>query len=119
VQNIFGREDELKNAPKGIAKDHKDIDLLKCRSFAVVKHFEDHQVLASDWKEELGKVCEAMRPFVRLYVSPQVSCYLSMTPYRLNDMMTVPNDGSEEEESEQNDEGDSQAVDGGSDEDNA
>jgi hypothetical protein len=35
IQNIFGREDELKYAPKGIAKDHKHIDLLKCRSFAV------------------------------------------------------------------------------------
>lgn len=55
--SIFGREDELKNAPKGVAKDHpcvdrrpldlaealvvevicrRDIDLLKCRSFAVV-----------------------------------------------------------------------------------
>ena len=50
-QNIFGREDELKVAPKGIDKnhkyviedlhlcssdvDHRDIELLKCRSFAV------------------------------------------------------------------------------------
>ena len=52
--NIFGMEDELKVAPKGIDKNHKciclsfhclpffnsllcrDIDLLKCRSFAVV-----------------------------------------------------------------------------------
>lgn len=69
MQNIFGREDELKNAPKGIAKDHKDIDLLKCRTFAVVKRFEDQEVLSLEWKEELGKVCEVMRPFVRLYVS--------------------------------------------------
>ena len=56
-RNIFGQEDELKVAPKGIDKTHKciflaskkspftsnycgpsdrDIDLLKCRSFAVV-----------------------------------------------------------------------------------
>ena len=57
-QNIFGMEDELKVAPKGVDKNHKcvscarllmcsasgidetrrvrDIDLLKCRSFAVV-----------------------------------------------------------------------------------
>ncbi|KAF9038332.1 hypothetical protein BDZ89DRAFT_945714 [Hymenopellis radicata] len=35
-QNIFGSEDELKVAPKGIDKNHRaDIDLLKCRSFAV------------------------------------------------------------------------------------
>ena len=52
-QNIFGGEDELKTAPKGVDKNHKlvydylsrriiesfrvrDIDLLKCRSFAVM-----------------------------------------------------------------------------------
>ncbi|KAF8965786.1 hypothetical protein BDZ97DRAFT_1811025 [Flammula alnicola] len=34
-QNIFGFEDELKVAPKGVMKDDKDIDLLKCRSFAI------------------------------------------------------------------------------------
>lgn len=34
-RNVFGREDELKVAPKGVAKDHKDIDILKLRSFAV------------------------------------------------------------------------------------
>jgi hypothetical protein len=35
VQNVFGREDELKTAPKGVPKDHPDIDLLRLRSFAV------------------------------------------------------------------------------------
>ena len=34
-RNVFGREDELKVAPKGVPKDHKDIDILKLRSFAV------------------------------------------------------------------------------------
>lgn len=34
--NVFGHEDMLKVAPKGVAKDHKDIDLLKLRSVAVV-----------------------------------------------------------------------------------
>jgi hypothetical protein len=57
-RNIFGRDDELKVAPKGVGKDHRyrifmcqelsqqltnfnnrDIDLLKCRSFAVVHQF--------------------------------------------------------------------------------
>lgn len=36
-QNIFGHSDELKVAPKGIGKDHRDIDLLKLRSMTVVK----------------------------------------------------------------------------------
>jgi hypothetical protein len=35
--NVFGHDDQLKVAPKGVAKDHKDIDLLKLRSIAVVK----------------------------------------------------------------------------------
>lgn len=35
-QNVFGHEDALKVAPKGVDKDHKDIDLLKLRSVAVV-----------------------------------------------------------------------------------
>lgn len=35
-QNVFGGEDALKVAPKGVDKGHKDIDLLKLRSVAVV-----------------------------------------------------------------------------------
>lgn len=34
-QNIFGRSDALKVAPKGIDKNHKDIDLLKCKTIIV------------------------------------------------------------------------------------
>jgi uncharacterized protein (TIGR02453 family) len=34
-QNVFGHDDALKVAPKGIDKGHKDIDLLKLRSVAV------------------------------------------------------------------------------------
>jgi uncharacterized protein (DUF2461 family) len=36
-RNVFGHEDALKVAPKGVDKGHKDIDLLKLRSVAVVK----------------------------------------------------------------------------------
>lgn len=38
--SIYGRDDELKTKPKipGVGKDHKDIDLLKLKSFAVAKH---------------------------------------------------------------------------------
>jgi len=73
-RNVFGREDELKVAPKGVAKDHKDIDILKLRSFAVSIRFEDDEVLAKDFKEKLGEVVKVMRPFVRC----------------LNDLMTIP-----------------------------
>jgi hypothetical protein len=36
-RNVFGHDDALKVAPKGVDKNHKDIDLLKLRSVAVVK----------------------------------------------------------------------------------
>ncbi|KAH9474460.1 hypothetical protein JR316_0012919 [Psilocybe cubensis] len=72
-QNIFGFEDELKTAPKAVAKDHKDIDLLKCRSFCVSHHFTDSEVLAPNFKESLAMVARVVQPFVHC----------------LNDMMTV------------------------------
>ncbi|CAK5263492.1 unnamed protein product [Mycena citricolor] len=72
-RNIFGREDELKVAPKGVPKDHSDIDLLKCRSFAVSHQFTDQQVTAADFKETLSGVAEVLLSFVHC----------------LNDMMTV------------------------------
>ncbi|KAI0725484.1 hypothetical protein C8Q72DRAFT_852371 [Fomitopsis betulina] len=85
---IFGREDELKNAPKGVAKDHPDIDLLKCRSFAVVHRFLDSEVLARDFKNALYEVVEVVKPFVHC----------------LNDMMTMQGDSSDED-NEDGDEG--------------
>ena len=38
-QNVWGMHDELKVAQKGVDKNHKDIDLLKCRSFAVAHKY--------------------------------------------------------------------------------
>ena len=35
-QSVFGHDDALKVAPKGVERNHKDIDLLKLRSVAVV-----------------------------------------------------------------------------------
>ncbi|KAH7888754.1 hypothetical protein F5I97DRAFT_1803163 [Phlebopus sp. FC_14] len=75
-QSIFGREDELKTAPKGIDKNHPDIDLLKCRSFAVSRTFTDEQVLGSTFIQDLGEVARILRPFVHC----------------LNDMITLPVD---------------------------
>ncbi|KAH9928015.1 uncharacterized protein BXZ73DRAFT_48566 [Epithele typhae] len=72
-QSVFGMEDELKVAPKGIGKDHRDIDLLKCRSFAVVHKFADREVLDPGFKEELARIAGVVRPFVHC----------------LNDLMTI------------------------------
>ncbi|KAF8178086.1 hypothetical protein K438DRAFT_1978053 [Mycena galopus ATCC 62051] len=80
--NIFGRDDELKVAPKGVPKTHKDIDLLKCRSFAVSHQFTDTQVLSPDFKSTLSELVGVAMPFVHC----------------LNDMMTVPPDDGEDNE---------------------
>ncbi|PFH46959.1 hypothetical protein AMATHDRAFT_153318 [Amanita thiersii Skay4041] len=80
-QNIFGQEDELKKAPKGVDKDHKDIDLLRCRSYAVAYRFTDEEVMSEGFKEKVGEVVEVMRPFVHC----------------LNDLMTVGFEMSESE----------------------
>ncbi|KAK0459214.1 uncharacterized protein EV420DRAFT_1642196 [Desarmillaria tabescens] len=78
--NIFGRDDELKVAPKGVDKDHPDIDLLKCRSFAVIHRFTDEEVLDPDFKEKLAEVAVAIRPLVHC----------------LNDMMSVGHDSDDD-----------------------
>ncbi|WWC92166.1 uncharacterized protein L201_007120 [Kwoniella dendrophila CBS 6074] len=74
-QNVFGNDDALKVAPKGIEKDHKDIDILKLRSIAVVHHFTDEQVISKDFQEQLYDVLVVMRPFVRL-----LNDYISLPP---------------------------------------
>ncbi|KAF5364501.1 hypothetical protein D9757_011960 [Collybiopsis confluens] len=88
--SIFGREDELKVAPKGFDKDHKDIDLLKLRTFAIMHRFQDSEVLDPDFKTKLGQVAAVARPFVRC----------------LNDLMTLPDadaddEGGDEDENEE------------------
>ncbi|KAJ7120959.1 hypothetical protein C8R44DRAFT_787066 [Mycena epipterygia] len=85
MRNIFGREDELKVAPKGIPKTHNDIDLLKCRSFAVSYRFTDAQVLSPDFKNTLSEMATIVMPFVHC----------------LNDMMTVVPDAEEEDGEEE------------------
>ncbi|KAL5514654.1 hypothetical protein ACEPAG_1970 [Sanghuangporus baumii] len=78
-RNIFGRDDELKTAPKGVDKNHKDIDLLKCRSFCAVHNFTDEEVLDPDFKETVKRIVSIARPFVHC----------------LNDMITIPPDDDE------------------------
>ncbi|GFZ48206.1 hypothetical protein JCM24511_05954 [Saitozyma sp. JCM 24511] len=80
-QNVFGHEDALKVAPKGVDKEHKDIDLLKLRSVAVVHRFTDEQVLAEDFMDKVGEVAAVLRPFVRM----------------LNDYMTIPPDADDDD----------------------
>ncbi|KAF9509955.1 hypothetical protein BS47DRAFT_1300807 [Hydnum rufescens UP504] len=63
-RSVFGQDDELKVAPKGIPKTHPDIDLLKLRTIGVVHYFKDQEVLNPDFKREVVRVMEIVRPFV-------------------------------------------------------
>ncbi|EPQ50811.1 hypothetical protein GLOTRDRAFT_49759 [Gloeophyllum trabeum ATCC 11539] len=80
-RSLWGFEDELKTAPKGVDKNHKDIDLLKLRTFAVIHRFPDEVVLEPGFREELARVVRVARPFVHC----------------LNDMMTIPPDDDDDD----------------------
>ncbi len=63
--DTFGQLDgsKVKTAPKGFAKDHKNIDLLRYKQFLVSKKFTEKEMLSKDFYKEANKVFENMRPF--------------------------------------------------------
>jgi len=63
-RNVFGREDELKVAPKGIDKHHPDIDLLKLKSIVAIKRFTDEEVLGPNFIDKVMDIMEVMKPLV-------------------------------------------------------
>jgi len=94
-QNVFGHEDTLKVAPKGVDKTHKDIDLLKLRTWSVEAKFTDAEVLDPDFLEHLRRVMVVMEPFV--------NC--------LNDMMTIIDNDEDEDENENENENENEVND--------
>ncbi|KAK4509192.1 uncharacterized protein ATC70_007542 [Mucor velutinosus] len=61
---ILSDEDKLKVAPKNIAKDHPEIELLRYRSFAIIKRFTDKEVVSEGFLDKVMDVIEASVPFV-------------------------------------------------------
>ncbi|KAL9559209.1 hypothetical protein MBANPS3_000526 [Mucor bainieri] len=61
---ILSDEDKLKVAPKNIAKDHPEIELLRYRSFAIIKRFTDEEVVSEGFLDKVMDVVEASVPFV-------------------------------------------------------
>ena len=59
--------DELKSAPRGFDKEHKDIDLLRKKGFIAIRSFTDKEVLSPNFLEELDKSFKALRPFFNLF----------------------------------------------------
>ncbi|MDC0177001.1 DUF2461 domain-containing protein [Polaribacter sp.] len=58
---------ELKSAPRGFDKGHKDIDLLRKKGFISVRNFSDAEVLAPNFLEEVTESFKALRPFFNLF----------------------------------------------------
>ncbi|KAG2181259.1 hypothetical protein INT43_008842 [Umbelopsis isabellina] len=57
-------DDQLKTAPKGVDKQHPDIDLLRYKSFVVGRRWDDLQVLSPGFLEKVAEAYEALVPFV-------------------------------------------------------
>jgi uncharacterized protein (TIGR02453 family) len=66
--DTFGTLDgeQLKSAPKGFDKEHKDIDLLRYKQFIFGKNFSDEEVLAEDFAQVANETFKKMRPFFDL-----------------------------------------------------
>ena len=61
------RGDELKSAPRGFDKEHKDIDLLRKKGFIAIRNFTDEEVLSPNFLKELDDTLKALRPFFNLF----------------------------------------------------
>ena len=56
--------EQVKTAPRGYAKDHPAIDLLKYKSFYIFKKFSDKEIQRDDFVEQSVKTYKAMKPFL-------------------------------------------------------
>lgn len=63
---------KLINAPKGFAKDHKHIELLKNKTFAVAREFSTNDTHKSDFDDQLVEYYLEMLPF-RRYLNKAIS----------------------------------------------
>ncbi len=74
-RQIFGSlyEDvKLTNAPKGFSNEHRHIELLRNKTFAVVTEFSSKEVLKDNFEQKLISVYKEMLPF-RRYLNQAVT----------------------------------------------
>ena len=64
--------DSLKTAPKGFSQEHKYIELLRKKSFAVQTDLTQKLVTSADFEDHVIKVYKEMLPF-RNYLNQAVS----------------------------------------------
>jgi len=63
------RGDGVKSAPRGFAKDHDNIDLIRKKQFILVRNFTDKEVLSTSFLDQVNDTFIAMRPFLNLMSS--------------------------------------------------
>ncbi|WP_130733779.1 DUF2461 domain-containing protein [Flavobacterium sp. J27] len=55
--------EELKTAPRDFDKNHPDIDLIRKKQYLVTRSFTNKEVLDANFKDEVIKTFQVMRPF--------------------------------------------------------
>jgi uncharacterized protein (TIGR02453 family) len=65
IQSVFGemRGNQVKTAPRGFAKGHPAIDLLRHKQYWFERSFTDKEVLATDFLKQVDKTYRSIRPF--------------------------------------------------------
>jgi uncharacterized protein (DUF2461 family) len=55
--------EQLSSAPRGFAKDHPAIELLKHKQFIVIHEFSDKEVLDPGFAKKVSETFKKLRPF--------------------------------------------------------
>lgn len=55
--------DALKTSPRGFAKDHPDLDLIRMKQFLIGREFTDKEALSDTFVKDVNETFKAMRPF--------------------------------------------------------
>jgi len=65
IKSTFGQMqgEKVKTAPRGFAKDHKAIELLRYKQFWFERSFTDKEVLSADFLYRVTEAYKAIRPF--------------------------------------------------------
>lgn len=71
--------EQLKTAPRGYAKDHPAVDLLRYKQLLVTRYFTDEEVLQPSFVDEIVETFKAIRPFLD-YMSEVLTTDANGTP---------------------------------------
>jgi len=75
--NLVG--DEVKTAPKGFNKDHKNIDLIKKKQYIFTRKFTDEEITSNDLLDTVDASFKAIRPYFN-YMSDVLTTNLNGEP---------------------------------------